>query len=87
MEKKFQRHFSADFTDFVGDAARKQTHFLQKNMFYPPVSVHHRGWVGFALRCTQSTMGLKVAYLQVWLVKGYFNVYYYFTFNTSVYNP
>ena len=35
-----------------------------------PVSVHHRGWVGFALRCTQSTMGLKVAYLQLWLVKG-----------------
>ena len=44
--------------------------FLRKNMFYPPVSVHHRGWVSFALRCTQSTMGLKVAYLQLWLVKG-----------------
>ena len=55
---KIRRHFGVDFTDFVGEAVQKQTHFLRKNMFYHPVSVHHLGWVGLAVRCTQRTMGL-----------------------------
>ena len=42
---------------------------LRKNMFYHPVSVHHRGWVGLAVGCTQRTMGLYVSHLQQWLVK------------------
>ena len=40
----------------------RRTFFAEKYMFYHPVSVHHCGWVGLAVRCTQSTMGLKVAY-------------------------
>ena len=58
------KNFGANFTDFVGEAARKQTHFLRKNMFYHPVSVHHCGWFGLAVGCTQRTMGLYVSHLQ-----------------------
>ena len=53
FKKWKNKNFGADFTDFVGEAVRKQTHFLQKNMFYHPVSVYHRGWIGLAVGCTQ----------------------------------
>ena len=68
--KNFGATLAPTLRILLGRRRKNRPTFLQKNMFYPPVSVHHRGWVGFALRCTQSTMGLKVVYLQLWLVKG-----------------
>ena len=53
-----------------GGGAKTDPIFLRKNMFYHPVSVHHRGWVGLAVGCTQRTTGIYVSHLQQWLVKG-----------------
>ena len=60
--KNFGATLAPTLRILLGRRRENRPTFAKKtNMFYHPVSVHHRGWVGLAVGCTRRTMGLYVS--------------------------